>query len=85
MLTIARIAKPDMPQIKKRADISTGLPKIEHQTSSVNENDSEKLISSAMVILFKEFDRYSNMVGGFEGVDWLSYKRHLQNEVENKI
>lgn len=62
------------------------MPKLEKAQSVVDENVSETLISSAITIIFKEFERYIKIIKMSKGVEWTFYvkMRNLERMVGEK-
>jgi hypothetical protein len=56
------------------------VPSLEKAVSVIDENVSEHLIAQAFEVIFKEFDRYINIMKMFKGVDWTIYVKMRNKE-----
>ena len=59
------------------------MPSLEKAQSVIDENVSEHLIAQAFEVIFKEFDRYINIMKMFKGVDWTIYVKMRNKERKN--
>lgn len=76
-----RIVEPDFGgALKLKSTGSGALPQLQKAKSVVDENVSEKLLGQAFEVIFKEFERYINIMSGFQGVDWSVYVRMRNQE-----
>ena len=49
--------------------------------SLLKENQSEPLLSQAFEVIFKEVERYVQMITNFKGVQWKAYTRKRNHEI----
>lgn len=68
------VMKDERDEIIKRQGKSS-LPALQKARSLIDDDTSEILLGQAFDIIFKEFNRYINIMLGFEGVDWGTYVR----------
>lgn len=58
----------------------TNVPNLMKAQSSIDENVCEYLIAQAFSVIFKEFDRYVDIMKMFKGVDWTIYVKMRNKE-----
>jgi hypothetical protein len=83
LLTVGRIIKPDTGAYIKLKQRGTAVPALEKAQSRIDENVSEHLIGQAFEVMFKEFERYINIMKKFKGVDWAVYVKMRNKERKN--
>lgn len=83
LLTVGRIIKPDTGALIKLKQKGTGVPSLHKAQSVIDENVSEYLIAQAFDVIFKEFERYINIMKTFKGVDWTIYVKMRNKERKN--
>lgn len=72
---ISRIVENDTGDKVSVKQQGTSIPQFERAKSVIDTNASEMLLGSAFEVLFKELDRYVQLMGSFEGIDWATYVR----------
>ena len=66
---IARIVDADVATMKLKAK-GTSVPLLERSKSVISTSVSESLLNDAIHIIFKELNRYTESLTGFEGIDY---------------
>merc|ERR1711907_148005 len=64
----------------KPSDRAGNAPQLMKAKSVLDENDSETLLGQAFEVIFKEFERYIQMMNSFKGIDWGVYVRMRNQE-----
>ena len=64
----------------KPSDSSSNVPQLAKEKSVLDENVSETLLGQAFEVIFREFERYINMMTSFKGIDWGVYVRMRNQE-----
>jgi hypothetical protein len=70
---VSRIVENDVGDKVSLKSRGTSVPQFERAKSIIDTVASEHLIGSAFEVLFKELDRYVNVLSSFEGIDWATY------------
>lgn len=70
---VSRIVENDTGDKISTKTKGTSVPQIERAKSVIDTSASEALLGSAFDVLFKELDRYIQVMGSFEGIDWATY------------
>ena len=80
-----RIVEPDFGEAMKLkpSDSSSNVPQLQKAKSVIDENVSETLLGQAFEVIFREFERYINMMTTFKGIDWSVYVRMRNQERKN--
>ena len=74
-LVTARIASSDFGEDLKIRDRRTGVQRLVKAKSVVDENVSEVLMGQAFDVIFRELDRYNQLLAAFDGIDWEVFAR----------
>ena len=69
---IGRIVNSDIGTIKLK-NKGTSVPLLERSKSIISTSTSESLLNDGMHIIFKELNRYTQSLTGFEGIDYQSF------------
>jgi len=69
---IARIVDADVATMKLKAK-GTSVPLLERSKSVISTSVSESLLNDGINIIFKELNRYTESLTGFEGIDYQSF------------
>jgi hypothetical protein len=77
---VSRIVENDTGDKFSVKSKGTSVPQFERAKSVIDTNASENLLGSAFDVLFKELDRYVQVMGTFEGIDWATYVRVRNKE-----
>jgi len=77
---VSRIVDNDSGDKVSVKSKGTSVPQFERAKSVIDTNASENLLGTAFEVLFKELDRYVQVMTSFEGIDWATYVR-----VRNKM
>lgn len=80
LLTVGRSIKSDTGVLMKLKNKGTTVPSLERAHSNISEGVCEYLIAQAFDVIFKEFDRYVNIMKMFKGVDWAVYVKMRNKE-----
>jgi hypothetical protein len=73
LLSVSRLVDSGLGKEQTLKTSGTSLPKLERAKSVVNVDVSERLMNSSFEVLFKEVDRYVNMLRMHKGIDWSTY------------
>jgi hypothetical protein len=73
---LARISSTNIGEdleIKQLTTSNLRNPQMKKAKSILDESASETILGQAMDVIFKEMDRYSDMLDSFPGINWQTY------------
>lgn len=80
---VSRIVENDVGDKVSLKSKGTSVPQFERAKSVIDTVASENLLGSAFEVLFKELDRYVNLMSSFEGVDWATFVQARNKELKD--
>jgi len=73
---ISRTVDSDLGTAMQLKTSGTSIPALERSKSLISVSQTENLISSAFDILFKELDRFVQLLKKFKGIDYFTFVRY---------